>query len=165
MSQGSDDNESAANVGKAAIEQWAVQHMRPSVKEAVENIEENGRKQIRQAFADPSNNDPWRTIQNLHEKLCTYDHPAVQPAIQCLQIISGHSRAHLHSQLIEHLRGKLDLKLQRADDTMLLQMLQQTIQFFAVAELKSVPLSILKRLTRIPERFINILIEKQYIEV
>lgn len=107
--------------------------------------------------------DPWKTITDLQSRL-SLGYSECDPLLELLTLLgTSYSDAMIH--VFQTLKDELDSKLQLVDDTGLLILLKETIRFLGFKELKSIPISILKRIHRIPPQYLKILVEKNLINV
>jgi hypothetical protein len=75
------------------------------------------------------------------------------------------SHASVHSNMFEGLKSQLNVIIDRMPQTALEVMLRETIDFIYVSELRPIPVSIMKRMHKIPEHYLQVLIAKKIMSV
>ena len=79
-----------------------------------------------------------------------------EPILQLLDVV-GCSRASVYRNLLESAKATLDDQLEKMDRAGLLSILHETIGCVTIKELKSIPISIIKRLDVVPDSYIALL--------
>ena len=121
-------------------------------------IDDDGRKKLLKKLTESE--DPYQSITEIQASW-SLTFPRAQPALAFLDNVLECSRSSVYQGLLETMKAQLDLQLSRmTDENKLLLMLQETIGYMGNKDLKSVPISIIKRLSVVPEKYLNILAKK-----
>ena len=131
------------------------------IKQLLLGVGEKGKSQIIKTLSE--SNDAYKSIIQLQEGW-SLGYPRCLPAISFLDVLKC-QRADVYKSLFESMKSKLDEQLDRLDDTNLLVMLKETIHFMAMRDLKSLPISIIKRLKSVPDLYLNHLAKKNFLSV
>jgi len=135
-----------------------VSRMKESIKASMLLIGEPGRREILRVLTESSN--PWQSLSQLQDQW-SLGYDRCRPALQFLDALSQ-SRSLLYVQVFEHMKTKLDQQLDCIkDEEGLKQMLNETIHFLSIRDLKSIPVSIIKRLKQVPDRYLLHLAKKK----
>lgn len=128
-----------------------------SIKASMLLIGELGRREILRLLTESTN--PWQSMSEIQENWgLGYDR--CRPALSFLDALNQ-SRASLYTQLFENMKGKLDQQLDCIKgESGLLLMLRDTIHFLSIRDLKSIPVSIIKRLKQVPDSYLHHLAKK-----
>lgn len=122
-----------------------------------------GREQLWNTLS--KTDDPWSTISKLQESN-SLGFQRCQPAVSFLEVLENSSkdaelvgtRHHIHLLLLEKLRNSLDECLSQATDDVLLRILFHTIRLVTFSELKSLPISVMKKIQgKIPNTFLKLI--------
>lgn len=125
-------------------------------------IDEAGRRQISNILTNSQ--DPYQSIAEIQSSR-SLNFPRASPALSFLDVLQC-SRSTVYQNLLENLKRKLDSQLDTiTDESKLKIMLKETIGFMPVRDLKQVPISIIKRLTNVPVRVLNLLAEYGFLMV
>lgn len=125
-------------------------------------IDEAGRRQISSILTNSQ--DPYQSIAEIQSSR-SLNFPRASPALSFLDVLQC-SRSTVYQNLLENLKRKLDSQLDTiTDESKLKIMLKETIGFMPVRDLKQVPISIIKRLTNVPVRVLNLLAEYGFLMV
>jgi hypothetical protein len=90
--------------------------------------------------------------------------PTCEALLQFLSIF-GVSRTDACVNVFQSLKDDLTSKIQTMDDQQLAAFLKETIRFITFKDLRSIPLAILRKMSRIPPQYMKILVEKNLILV
>jgi hypothetical protein len=83
----------------------------------------------------------------------------VQPALKFIDTLQA-SRSNLYFELLEDVKAQLELTCATLNEIELVVMLKDTIKFIVVKELRSIPIFIINKLSKIPPRVLEVLDEK-----
>lgn len=139
-----------------------MEHARANVKVLMANIEKAGQNHVRNALSEPGR-DPFKAIADVQDSL-SIGFIRIDPALQFLDAL-GLTRLAVNSSLLESLKDTLLQTVQHMTEDSLVSLLKATYIFMAVADLKAIPVAVLKRLRRIPDRYLEFLLQKGYIAV
>lgn len=89
---------------------------------------------------------------------------SIGPMIEFLQALKIKS-LNVSIDMFETLKERMDSYIQAFDEPKLLLLLRETFQMIAVRELKSIPISILKRLKVIPPQYLDLLAKRNQLSV
>ena len=145
-----------------STKQDEIEECRSNVKEFVTHIENPGKQLILTSLTQHGK-DPLKSIVEIQESL-SIGFVRCNTAFQLLDAF-GVSRLQTHVSLLESLKDNLLQAIQSMNEDNLVVMLKQTYQFMRVHDLKAVPVAILKRLHRIPDEYLEYLLNKNYISV
>lgn len=123
------------------------------IKPLAQSVNEPGKRLVFKKLVESA--DPWETIINIQEEF-SLGHQSFGPAISFLDILQA-SRQSTFETLLENLKLVLCNEMMKLDATKLLNLLQISIQFLSVRELRSIPIEIIKRLPKVPEKYLNYL--------
>jgi hypothetical protein len=130
------------------------------VKELSAYIDQQGRQYIARALTRPDIN-PWNVISKLQEEL-GWGNLNMHSVMEFFHATATNSKD--ASQLIfEAIKAKLEALIQTMNDEQLLVLLKETFPFYSSTELQAVPISIMKRMTKVPEPYLNFLIKKDLV--
>lgn len=125
-------------------------------------IDEAGRRQISKILTN--SHDPYQSIAEIQSSR-SLNFPRASPALSFLDVLQC-TRSTVYQNLLENLKRKLDSQLDTiTDESQLTIMLKETISFMPVRDLKQVPISIIKRLTNVPEIVLNLLAKNGFLLV
>jgi hypothetical protein len=125
-------------------------------------IDEAGRRQISKILTNSQ--DPYQSIAEIQSSR-SLNFPRASPALSFLDVLQC-PRSTVYQNLLENLKRKLDSQLDTiTDESKLTIMLKETISFMPVRDLKQVPISIIKRLTNVPEIVLNLLAKNGFLLV
>ena len=128
------------------------------VKESVVRCGDAGRREMTRLLTESAN--PWATMAEIQDKW-SLGYERCKPALSFFDALRQ-SRAALYVQLFEHMKTKLDRQLDLIkDENGLLLMLKETIHFLSRRDLKSIPVSIIKRLKQVPDSYLHHLAKMQ----
>ena len=136
--------------------------IRASIKENSSLVGDSGRKHIVNSLS-AAGTDPWTTISNLHQQLSPV-YPRCKPAFEFLNSLESSSSS-INASILEVLKLQLEPLLAKMDETSLATMLKDTIWLIPIKDLRSIPIEVMKRMTVIPENYLNILIDNRSISV
>jgi hypothetical protein len=106
--------------------------------------------------------DPFGAISKIQSQLAFG--PTCEALLQFLSIF-GVSRTDACVNVFQSLKDDLTSKIQTMDDQQLAAFLKETIRFITFKDLRSIPLAILRKMSRIPPQYLKILVEKNLILV
>lgn len=138
-----------------------LQH-RTKVQALEKHIEQNGQQLVLHTLTEQGMN-PLQSIISVQNELSLGSKRAAGAFI-LLDFLKA-PRTTIHTTALDKLKESLLLRIQRMNEANLLVMLRETCRFMAVDDLKTVPVAILKKLTRIPDKYLQYLVEKDYIMV
>lgn len=125
-------------------------------------IDEAGRRQISSVLA--KSQDPYQSISEI-QKTMSLNFPRASAALSFLDVLQC-SRSSVYQNLLENLKRRLENQLDTmTDESKLIIMLKETISFMPVRDLKQVPISIIKRLTVVPDVVLNLLAKNGFLMV
>ena len=125
-------------------------------------IDEAGRRQISKLLVESQN--PYQTISEI-QSTWSLNFTRASPALSFLDVLQC-SRSSLYQNLLENLKRRLESQLEgMVDESSLLIMLKETIRFMSSRDLKQVPISIIKRLTNVPDVYLNYLAKAGFLMV
>lgn len=148
--------ESTAVIGKSQ------EVLKQRLKNFGSKVDDLGKQFIKKTFAE-TQQDAWSTLQNLQAQL-SIQSPKCEAAIQFL-ILLGVPQNEIVIFIFQQLKETLLDKLLSLNDLQLNYLLKETIIFLSNTELKAIPMTILRRLQKIPAPYLKLLIDKNYIEV
>jgi hypothetical protein len=123
-------------------------------------IDGNGRRKIESLLFNSL--DPYQSIAEIQSSY-SLNFPRASPALSFLDVLQC-SRSSVYQNLLDNLKGRLDNQLNSmTDESKLLVMLEETITFMSNRDLKQVPISIIKRLSNVPEKFLNFLAKNGFL--
>ena len=105
--------------------------------------------------------EPWQTIidfqneNNLQFKRC-------DSVLQFLDVLKC-SKLTINESIFDTIKRMLNVELQTLTEQQLLALLPITINFISVNNLKSVPMNIIKRLNKVPDKYLQYLIKTNFI--
>lgn len=125
-------------------------------------IDEAGRRQISNILVNSQ--DPYQSIAEIQSSN-SLNYPRASPALCFLDVLQC-SRSSVYQNLLENLKRRLENQLDTmTDESKLIIMLKETISFMPVRDLKQVPISIIKRLTNVPDVVLNLLAKNGFLMV
>ena len=140
----------------------SIEAIRLRIREHKAKIDEAGRRQISKLLAE--SNNPYQTVTDI-QSTWSLNFVRASPALTFLDILQC-SRSSVYQNLLENLRRRLEGQLETmSDESNLLFMLKETIQFMSSRDLKQVPISIIKRLTNVPDIYLNYLAKSGFLMV
>ena len=132
--------------------------MKENIRAAVLRMHQPGRTEFQKLMSESEN--PWQSLSKVQENW-GLGLEKCKPAISFLDALNQ-SRSTLYIQLFDHMKDKLDKQLDCIrEEAGLLIMLRQTIEFLNVRDLKSIPISIIKRLRHVPDVYLHHLASKK----
>lgn len=132
----------------------SIEAIRLRIGEHKGKIDEAGRRQISKLLAE--SNNPYQTITEI-QSTWSLNFARASPALTFLDILQC-SRSSVYQNLLENMKRRLEGQLETmSDESNLLIMLRETIRFMSSRDLKQVPISIIKRLTNVPDFYLNYL--------
>jgi len=138
-----------------------VESNRKRVNEHRHLVDQHGRNKISKSLQDGSKN-PYQSIAEI-QSTWSLNFPRTSPALSFLDILQC-SRSSVYQNLLENLKGRLENQLNTmTDESKLHIMLTETIPYMNSKDLKQIPISIIKRLSTIPEKFLNFLATKGFL--
>jgi hypothetical protein len=133
-----------------------------NIKTFAKYVEQPGRNYVLQALTQ-AGKDPFQSIVGLQNDL-SISSERILPALKFLDHLKA-PRLAVHVSILESLKDKLIPLVANMKEHNLLIMLRETIQFMSVRDLKSVPIAIIKKLSVIPDKYLDFLLQKDYIMV
>ena len=125
-------------------------------------IDEAGRRQISNVLVNSQ--DPYQSIADIQSSY-SLNFPRASPALCFLDVLQC-SRSSVYQNLLENLKRRLENQLDTmTDESKLIIMLKETISFMPIRDLKQVPISIIKRLTNVPDVVLNLLAKNGFLMV
>lgn len=125
---------------------------RQRVKGHAALIDQAGRHKLTEVLRNSI--DPFQSISDLQSSW-SLNFPRASPALSFLDVLQC-SRSNVYQSLLENLKARLENQLNNiSDETKLIIMLKETIKYMYVKDLKQVPISIIKRLSSVPEVYLN----------
>ena len=125
-------------------------------------IDEAGRRQISTILVNSQ--DPYQSIAEIQSSN-SLSFPRALPALCFLDVLQC-SRSSVYQNLLENLKRRLENQLDTmTDESKLIIMLKETISYMPVRDLKQVPISIIKRLTNVPDVVLNLLAKNGFLMV
>ena len=138
------------------------QLMQNKAKALANSIDENGKKQIYQILRDSS--DPWNTIKQI-QQTHNLQYSRAYSGISFLDILHL-PRRDVHSSLLTTLKGLILNEINSyTSEAQLIQLLNITIHFISVMELKEIPINIIMKIKKIPEKILQYLAKNNYLYV
>lgn len=131
------------------------------VKNWALNIDDNGKRLILKRLIESG--DPWKTITEIQidNSIC-YDR--CNSAITFMDLLKV-PRLSTFQSVFETLKGFVDSELEKFNETTLINMLQVTIHFITIHELRSIPMSIIKKITVLPDKYLHFLAKNNFVMV
>ena len=108
-------------------------------------------------------NDPWKSISDFQSQF-GFRYERSQSAIAFLDVLNV-DRLSVSQNVFDVLKTKLAKEIDDMRDDQLLQMLPLTIHFLSIDALKTIPISIIKRLSVIPEKYLHFISKNNFIQV
>ena len=137
----------------------AIETIRSNLRDLGDEIDVKGQEHISSLLQN--SNDPWQDISQIQSRF-SFNSLLYTDAIQCMLDMTC-SHASVHCSVLESLKMQLESVVEKLDQSMLPTMLDQTIQFITVRDLRSVPISIIKKMLVIPEKYLHVLLLDQNI--
>lgn len=120
-------------------------------------VDASGRREIYRVLS--THDKPQEAILELQATL-GLSNPALDPALAFLDVL-GVPRPDVYHYLADSLKDTLLSKIRNAPINVLEVLLNETFRFIAVADLKNIPISIISRMSRIPEVYLKALSDKR----
>lgn len=137
-----------------------IESNRKRVNEHRHLVDQHGRNKISKSLTESKN--PYQSIAEI-QSIWSLNFPRTTPALSFLDILQC-SRSSVYQNLLENLKGRLENQLNTmTDESKLHIMLTETITYMNSKDLKQIPISIIKRLSTIPEKYLNFLAVKGYL--
>lgn len=115
-------------------------------------IDKRGRKHLTSTLNTHSK--IYEAIADLQQTFgLNYSSNMALPFFDLLEV----SRASVYQSLVDSSKSRLEDVLQNASQTKLLEMLSATFRFITVKDLKSIPIGVIKRLQKVPEKYLKAL--------
>lgn len=133
----------------------AIQAASERVKAIAPLIDENGRKLIIDSLTNV-NADPWQSMAILQRRF-SHNLPTTESATQLL-IAMESDNASISVSLFESLSSHLESMVGKLSQVALEDLLHETIKYIRIKELKSIPVSIMKKMNIIPAKYLQALI-------
>jgi hypothetical protein len=165
-------------------------HMKGRIKEYASKSDDFGRKYINKVLSEEVNHkDPWRRIIDLQDRLSIFSSfpaassfpsdaalvpsspslmPAVPPPFSSIFSFFSMFSLSSHDSMIyvfQELKDELLNKIQLMDEVSLQLFLKETIDFITMKDLQLIPITILRKIQKIPPLYLKKLIEKNMINV
>ncbi len=132
-----------------------VEELKSRLSEHAEHIESKGRKELRRLLGTSSSSwDAIREYQDARGVSIARVHPGLS-FLESLGFPGGRSGAHQH--ILDTLKTVLAGKLKDASQETLLALLNQTVGFITVSDLKSIPIMVLGLLSTVPPKYLKFL--------
>jgi hypothetical protein len=135
---------------------------RNNIRTFAKYVEQPGRQHVLQALTQ-SGKDPFQSIIHLQGEL-SIGCERLSPALKFLDCLKA-PRLAVHVSILESLKDKFLSLIAKLKDDSLLVLLRETYQFMSVRDLKSIPVAIIKKLSVIPDKYLEFLSQKDHITV
>ncbi|RYG99253.1 hypothetical protein EON65_50470 [archaeon] len=137
--------------------------LKESIKAHGMQADEPGRKLILRSLTTDLKTDPWTQISSLQDQL-SLGNPASKPLLHFLSCM-GVSNVDAHLSLFESLKEKVEVLVLRLDEAQLLELLRETALLLSLRDLRSIPLAIIRRMSKVPPQFLKVVAEKNLLQV
>lgn len=140
----------------------AIQAASERVRAIAPLVDASGRKLIAESLTE-LNANPWHTMSALQSQL-SYSLPTSDSSVQLLLAMDS-DLSSISVSIFESLSSQLESMIGKLNQDALENLLHETIQYIRIKELKPIPISIMKKMSIIPAKYLQSLITASTLSV